>query len=92
MGGQSIVVVGALAGALLAASVTRATADPQSTSETAQPEATVSSDAAVESLTVEARRERITQQVSRFVSSVVMPARHESLAQIRPNPQPRDGA
>jgi hypothetical protein len=77
MGGHSIV-VGALAGAMLALSVTRATADPQSTES--KPPVTESSDGQLESVTVEAQRERITRQVSQFVTSIVLPARHESLA------------
>lgn len=73
-------VVGAIAGAMLASSVAHVAADPQSTSETAQQAATASSDEPLESLTVEAQRERITKQVSQFVTSIVLPARHESLA------------
>ncbi|HSC07070.1 MAG TPA: hypothetical protein VLD59_09615 [Steroidobacteraceae bacterium] len=72
-------VAGALTGAMLALSVTRAAADPESTSESKQP-VTVSSDRELESVTVEAQRERITKQVSQFVTSIVLPARHESLA------------
>ena len=66
-------VVGAIAGAMLASSVAHVAADPQSTSETAQQAATASSDEPLESLTVEAQRERITKQVSQFVTSIVLP-------------------
>jgi hypothetical protein len=70
---------GAVAGSMLALTVAGAAADPESTSETTPP-AAVSSDAELESLTVEGRRAIVTRQVSQFVSSVAMPASHESLA------------
>src|SRR5262245_19223605 len=69
-----------LVGAMLALLAGNATAEPGRASEAAPPRAAASSDPGPESLTVEARRAIVTEQVSEFVTSVAMPAQHESLA------------
>jgi hypothetical protein len=79
MARPTLVLVGAVLALLRALSGTGALAGPESTPESTQP-VRASRDDALESVTVEAQRERITKQVSQFVSSIVMPAKHESLA------------